>query len=42
MRYVITGGSGYLGSVLTKRLAERDETERIVSITATAHRSSAY
>jgi UDP-glucose 4-epimerase len=32
MRYVITGGSGYLGSVLTKRLAERDETERIVNL----------
>ena len=30
MRYLITGGSGYIGSRLIERLAERDETERIV------------
>lgn len=30
MRYVITGGSGYLGSRLVEKLAEQDETERIV------------
>src|SRR5438094_9451933 len=30
MRYVVTGGSGYIGSRLIARLAERDETERIV------------
>jgi nucleoside-diphosphate-sugar epimerase len=30
MRYVITGGSGYIGSRLIERLVERDETERIV------------
>lgn len=32
MRYVITGGSGYLGSCLIERLAEREETERIVNL----------
>ena len=30
MRYLITGGSGYIGSRLVERLSERDETERIV------------
>lgn len=30
MRYVITGGSGYIGSRLIERLLERDDTERIV------------
>jgi UDP-glucose 4-epimerase len=30
MRYVITGGSGYIGSRLVERLSERDDTERIV------------
>jgi UDP-glucose 4-epimerase len=30
MRYVITGGSGYIGGRLTELLVERDETERIV------------
>ena len=30
MRYVVTGGSGYIGSRLIERLAEREETERIV------------
>ena len=30
MRYVITGGSGYIGTRLVERLAGRDETERIV------------
>jgi UDP-glucose 4-epimerase len=30
MRYVVTGGSGYIGSRLIERLAERDDTERIV------------
>jgi UDP-glucose 4-epimerase len=29
MRYVITGGSGYIGSRLIERLSERDDTERI-------------
>ncbi|MEW6058777.1 MAG: SDR family oxidoreductase [Actinomycetota bacterium] len=30
MRYVITGGSGYIGSRLVDRLSEREDTERIV------------
>jgi UDP-glucose 4-epimerase len=30
MRYVITGGSGYIGSRLIELLAARDDTERIV------------
>ncbi|HEX8742471.1 MAG TPA: NAD-dependent epimerase/dehydratase family protein [Thermoleophilaceae bacterium] len=30
MRYLITGGSGYIGSRLVERLAERDDTDRIV------------
>jgi UDP-glucose 4-epimerase len=30
VRYLITGGSGYIGSRLVERLAGRDETERIV------------
>jgi len=30
MRYLITGGSGYIGSRLVESLAERDETERIL------------
>jgi UDP-glucose 4-epimerase len=30
MRYVITGGSGYIGGRLTELLVERDDTERIV------------
>src|SRR5256714_15285619 len=30
MRYVITGGSGYIGTRLVDRLAEREETERVV------------
>jgi UDP-glucose 4-epimerase len=30
MRYLITGGSGYIGSRLVERLAERDDTERIL------------
>ena len=30
MRYLITGGAGYIGSRLVERLAARDETERIV------------
>ncbi|HEX8075310.1 MAG TPA: NAD-dependent epimerase/dehydratase family protein [Thermoleophilaceae bacterium] len=30
MRYVVTGGSGYIGSRLIERLVERDETERVV------------
>jgi UDP-glucose 4-epimerase len=30
VRYVITGGTGYIGTRLTEILAERDETERIV------------
>src|SRR5215207_3214298 len=32
MRYVITGGSGYIGSRLTELLIERDDTERIVDL----------
>jgi UDP-glucose 4-epimerase len=30
MRYLVTGGSGYIGSRLTERLAERDDTERVL------------
>jgi UDP-glucose 4-epimerase len=30
MRYVITGGSGYIGSRLVERLVESDDTERVV------------
>jgi UDP-glucose 4-epimerase len=30
MRYVVTGGSGYIGTRLIGRLVERDETERVV------------
>ncbi|MEA2367655.1 MAG: UDP-glucose 4-epimerase [Thermoleophilaceae bacterium] len=30
MRYVITGGSGYIGSRLIERLVEREDTERVV------------
>jgi UDP-glucose 4-epimerase len=30
MRYLITGGSGYIGSRLVERLAEREDTDRIV------------
>jgi UDP-glucose 4-epimerase len=30
MRYVITGGSGYIGSRLVERLVESDDTDRIV------------
>jgi UDP-glucose 4-epimerase len=29
MRYVVTGGSGYIGSRLVERLGEREETEQI-------------
>jgi UDP-glucose 4-epimerase len=32
MRYLITGGSGYIGSRLIEILAPRDETERIVNV----------
>jgi UDP-glucose 4-epimerase len=32
MRYVITGGSGYIGSRLIELLVERDDTERVVDI----------
>lgn len=32
MRYLITGGSGYLGSRLIERLAERKHTEQIVNV----------
>ena len=32
MRYLITGGSGYIGTRLTEVLAEREETERIVNL----------
>jgi UDP-glucose 4-epimerase len=30
VRYLITGGSGYIGSRLVERLAEREDTERIL------------
>jgi UDP-glucose 4-epimerase len=30
MRYVITGGSGYIGTRLVDRLVERDDTEKVV------------
>jgi UDP-glucose 4-epimerase len=30
MRYVVTGGSGYIGSRLIERLVEREDTERVV------------
>src|SRR5688500_12636188 len=30
MRYLVTGGSGYIGSRLVERLGERAETDRIV------------
>ena len=30
MQYVVTGGSGYIGTRLVSLLAERDETERVV------------
>jgi UDP-glucose 4-epimerase len=30
VRYLITGGSGYIGTRLVQRLAERDDTDRIV------------
>jgi UDP-glucose 4-epimerase len=30
MRYVVTGGSGYIGSRLIERLGDRDDTERIL------------
>lgn len=30
MKYLITGGSGYIGSRLTELLAEREDTERVV------------
>ena len=30
MRYVVTGGSGYIGSRLVSRLVERDDVERVV------------
>lgn len=32
MRYLITGGSGYIGSRLTNVLEQREETERIVNL----------
>ncbi len=32
MRYVITGGSGYIGGRLTELLVKRDETERVVDV----------
>jgi UDP-glucose 4-epimerase len=32
MRYVITGGSGYIGTRLTELLSARDETERILNL----------
>ena len=32
MRYLITGGSGYIGTRLTEVLSEREETDRIVNV----------
>ena len=32
MRYLITGGSGYIGSRLTEILGQRDETEKIINV----------
>src|SRR5919106_1653511 len=32
MRYLITGGSGYIGSRLTDELSGREETEKIVDV----------
>ena len=32
MRYVITGGSGYIGSRLTELLVARDETEQVLNL----------
>jgi UDP-glucose 4-epimerase len=32
MRYLITGGSGYIGTRLTELLSAREETERIVNV----------
>ena len=32
MKYVLTGGSGYIGSRLTELLVGRDETERVVNL----------
>src|SRR5688500_7665643 len=32
MKYVITGGSGYIGSRLTELLVARDEAERVVDV----------
>jgi UDP-glucose 4-epimerase len=32
MRYLITGGSGYIGTRLTELLSEREDTERIVNL----------
>jgi UDP-glucose 4-epimerase len=32
MRYLITGGSGYIGSRLTELLGQRDETEKIINV----------
>src|SRR3989442_12646607 len=32
VRYLITGGSGYIGSRLTEILGAREETERIVNL----------
>ena len=30
MRYLVTGGSGYIGSRLVERLSQRSDTERIL------------
>jgi UDP-glucose 4-epimerase len=32
VRYLITGGSGYIGGALTDELSSRDETEKIVAV----------
>ena len=39
MRYLVTGGSGYIGSRLVDRLSQRDDTEQIVICDVRAPRS---
>ena len=36
MRYLITGGSGYIGGRLTDELSGREETELIVNVDVSA------
>jgi UDP-glucose 4-epimerase len=39
MRYLVTGGSGYIGSRLVERLSQREDTERILICDVRAPRS---